>query len=159
MTPPYPLTGAERRIVPSPETRVTVTRPLRIARPPALTLVPLRRRSVFTGVSQVADSDIVTSCLRVTPGSAYISWHWRPFTQSCRAKHDASAHVAPIRQQSLVGLGARGNDPRGYSTSMRQRSGCRRLASGRSRKMCIRPRLPRDPVVIEVVEAAERSRQ
>jgi hypothetical protein len=116
------LTGAETRIVspvircPSPE--AAVIRALRIARPPTLTLARLRRRSVFH--RRIADggqrSDFVVGCLRVTPESAYSHRAGDSLRNRWRAEHDASAHVARIRQQSLVGLGARGNDPGGYST-------------------------------------------
>jgi len=118
------LTAAETRIVgsvtwcPSPETGTTVIRALRIARPPTLTLVPLRRRSVFhrriAGGGQ--RSDIVAGCRRVTPESAYSHRTSDPLRNRCRAEHDASVHVVRIRRQSLVGLGARGSDPGGYST-------------------------------------------
>jgi hypothetical protein len=62
-----------------------------------------------------------------------------------------------IPQQSLVGLGARGNDPPTYSTI--SEASLWTLPISVRGDLEKRPRLPRDPVVIEVVEAAERPRR
>jgi hypothetical protein len=79
-----------------------------------------------------------------------------PLRNRCRAQHDASGHVARIRQQSLVGLGARETIPEATRQLMRQRSGRRRLASGRSRKCAFVRACRETPAVIEVVKLAER---
>jgi hypothetical protein len=86
-----------------------------MARSSTLTLVPAFRFSqAYPGGGQ--RSDIVAGCLRVTRESAYPHRTGDSLRNRWRAEHDASAYVPRIRQQSLVGLGARGNDPGGYST-------------------------------------------